>query len=219
MAEHSTAELFEFVRAWLPGPPARVLELGCGGGDLARAIAGPDLEVVAIDPEAPQGDLFQAVSLEEFADPGPFHAVIANRSLHHVGDLAAALDKIVSLLPPLGRLIVNEHACARLDEPTAHWYLEQRAMVGPAPPSLERCLSDWEEDHAVLHGYATMRPELDRRFRERFFAWGPYLHGELGGAVDAREEQALIDAGMIQATGFRYVGERTAGPAGAPEPL
>jgi hypothetical protein len=64
-----------------------------------------------------------------------------------------------------------------------------------------------------------MRPELDRRFRERFFAWGPYLHGELGGAVDAREEQALIDAGMIQATGFRYVGERTAGPAGAPEPL
>jgi ubiquinone/menaquinone biosynthesis C-methylase UbiE len=134
MAEHSTAELFEFVRAWLPGPPARVLELGCGGGDLARAIAGPDLEVVAIDPEAPQGDLFQAVSLEEFADPGPFHAVIANRSLHHVGDLAAALDKIVSLLPPLGRLIVNEHACARLDEPTAHWYLEQRAMVGPRHP-------------------------------------------------------------------------------------
>jgi SAM-dependent methyltransferase len=219
MAEHLTAELFEFVRAWLPRRPARVLELGCGGGELARAIAGLDVEVVAIDPEAPRGDLFQAVSFEEFTDPGPFDAVVASRSLHHIGDLPAALDKVVSLLPRLGRMIVNEHAFDRLDEPTAYWYLKQRALVGPAPPSLERCLSDWEEDHAGLHGYATMRPELDRHLRERFFAWTPYLHGELGGAVDAKQEQALIDVGKIQATGFRYVGERKREPASPFSPL
>jgi hypothetical protein len=53
-----------------------------------------------------------------------------------------------------------------------------------------------------------MRQELDRRFIERFFAWMPYLYGELTGAVSERDERALIDAGVIQATGFRYVGER-----------
>jgi hypothetical protein len=53
-----------------------------------------------------------------------------------------------------------------------------------------------------------MRRELDSRFTERFFTWMPYLYGELGGVASEAEEQALIDAGAIQATGFRYVGER-----------
>jgi len=165
--------------------------------------------VVAIDPHAPAGELFRATSLEEFADPEPFDAVVASLALHHVADLPGALDKIVSLLRLTGSLIVNEHAVDRLDEPTARWYLEKRAVIRPdAPRSLEQCLHDWEEHHAGLHGYAAMRKELDRRFTERFFAWMPYLYGELAGAVTDLEERALIDAGAIQATGFRYVGER-----------
>ena len=201
--------LHGFVAEQLPSAPARVLEVGCGRGHLARAIAESGYEVLAIDPDAPAGDLFQAVTLEQFADPGPFDAVVASLALHHVADLPGALDKIVSLLRPTGSLIVNEHAVDRLDEPTARWYLEKRAVIRPdAPRSLEQCLHEWEEDHAGLHGYAAMRKELDRRFTERFFAWMPYLYGELAGAVTDLEERALIDAGAIQATGFRYVGER-----------
>jgi SAM-dependent methyltransferase len=201
--------LHGFVTEQLPSAPARVLEVGCGRGDLARAIAESGYEVVAIDPDAPAGELFRATSLEEFADPEPFDAVVASLALHHVADLPGALDKIVSLLRPAGRLMVNEHAVDRLDEPTARWYLEKRAVIRPdAPRSLEQCLHDWEEDHAGLHGYAAMRQEFDRRFTERFFAWMPYLYGELAGAVTDLEERALIDAGAIQATGFRYVGER-----------
>ena len=201
--------LYGFVTEQLPSAPARVVEVGCGRGDLARAIAEAGHEVVAIDPDAPAGDLFRATSLEEFADPEPFDAVVASLALHHVADLPGAFDKIVSLLRPTGRLIINEHAVDRLDEPTARWYLEKRAEIGPdGPRSLEQCLHEWEEDHAGLHGYAAMRQELDRRFTERFFAWMPYLYGELTGAVSERQERALIDAGVIQATGFRYVGER-----------
>jgi SAM-dependent methyltransferase len=201
--------LYGFVTEHLQSAPARVLEVGCSRGDLARAIAEAGHEVVAIDPDAPAGDLFRATSLEEFADPEPFDAVVASLALHHVADLRGALDKIASLLRPTGRLIVNEHAVDRLDEPTARWYLEKRAEIRPdAPRSLEQCLHEWEEDHAGLHGYAAMRQELDRRFTERFFAWMPYLYGELAGAVTDLEERALIDAGAIQATGFRYVGER-----------
>lgn len=201
--------LYGFVSEHLPPTPARVLEVGCGRGDLARALAQAGHDVVAIDPDAPAGDLFRATSLEEFADPEPFDAVVASLALHHVADLRGALDKIASLLRPTGRLIVNEHAVDRLDEATARWYLEKRAEIRPdARRSLEQCLHEWEEDHAGLHGYAAMRQELDRRFIERFFAWMPYLYGELAGAVTDLEERALIDAGVIQATGFRYVGER-----------
>jgi SAM-dependent methyltransferase len=205
-------DLRSFVDAHLPPPPSRVLEIGCGRGDLARSIARSGYRVIAIDPEAPEGDLFHAVSLEAFDDPGPFDAVIASRSLHHIHDLPGALAKIARLLRPEGRLLVNEHACDRLDEPTARWYLTQRTAIdSDAPRSVEQCLADWESDHAGLHGYADMRRELDSRFTGRFFAWRPYLYEELGGATSESEEQALIDAGTIQATGFRYVGERPAG--------
>jgi SAM-dependent methyltransferase len=164
--------------------------------------------VVAIDPDAPRGDLFRAVTLGEFAEPDPFDAVVASLALHHVVDLPGALDKIALLLRPQGRLVLNEHAVDRLDESTARWYLDKRAQIRPdASQSLEPCLSQWSDDHPERHGYAVMRQELDRRFTERFFAWMPYLYGELAGAVTEAEERALIEAGAIQATGFRYVGE------------
>jgi len=201
----------EFVETHLPPAPGRVLEVGCGRGDLARGVARLGYEVTAIDPEAPAGSIFQPVSLEELSDPGPFDAVLANLSLHHIPDLRAALAKIQRLLRPGGRLIVDEHAWDRLDEPTARWYLEQRAAIDhEALGSVEGRLEEWVADHAGLHTSAAMRTELDRHFEERFFVWTPYLNRELGKGIDDRAEQALIDAGAIQATGFRYVGERPA---------
>jgi SAM-dependent methyltransferase len=205
--------LTSFVKAHLPPAPARVLEVGCGHGDLARAVSESGYEVVAIDPDAPEGELFQAVALEEFTTSDQFDAVLASRALHHIPDLADSVARIAGLLRPGGRFILDEHACDRLDEQTARWYLAQRAGEPDAPTSLEACLCDWEADHRDLHGYAAMRKELDSHFTERFFSWMPYLYRELT-AVDAEEERALIEAGAIQAMGFRYVGEpRGANPA------
>jgi SAM-dependent methyltransferase len=204
-------EVRAFVQEHLPATPARVLEVGCGGGRLARAIADLGHRITAIDPEAPEGPLFQAVSLKDFADPGPFDAVVASRALHHIPDLAGALAKVERLLRPGGRLILIEHAFDRLDEPTARWYFERHAAIHPHEHrSLEDCLAEWDADHAGLHGYAAMREELDRRFTELVFTWTPHLYSELGDAVDEHEERALIEAGAIQATGFRYVGARPA---------
>jgi SAM-dependent methyltransferase len=158
--------LTEFVLSQLPPAPGRVLEVGCGGGELALAVADAGYDVVAIDPEAPEGELFRRTTIEAFDEPGPFDAVVASLSLHHVHDLPGALDKLVRLLR--GPLILNEFAWERLE---------------PMTP-------DWEEEHAGLHGYAVMRPELDARFEERFFEWRPYpANGE-----------------DVPGLGFRYVG-------------
>jgi SAM-dependent methyltransferase len=201
-------DILEFVRVQLPPVPSRILEVGCGDGRLAWAVDELGHEVVAIDPAAPEGAIFQAVSLEEFADPARFEAVVASRSLHHVHDLAGGLSKLQRLLLPGGRLIVVEHAFDRLDEPTARWYLERRrAKDRHAPASLDACLAEWVADHAGLHSYTAMRRELDRRFTERWFAWTPTLYLELGEELE-QEERSLIEARSIQATGFLYVGER-----------
>jgi len=205
-------DLAEFVTAHLPPPPAPVLEVGCGSGALARALVEAGYEMTAIDPDAPEGRPFLRVTLEELALSGPFEAVVAARSLHHLHDLPAALDKIRRLLAPSGVLVVDDYAKERVDHPTAEWYYERRQAIArsggrAAAASFDACFREWHEDEAEIHTYAAMRAELDLRFCERLFAWGPYLYLELGEAAPRDVEQRLIDAGAIQATGFRYVGE------------
>jgi ubiquinone/menaquinone biosynthesis C-methylase UbiE len=146
----SVMELKAFVLSQLPPPPCRVLEVGCGEGELALALADEGYDVRAIDPDAPAGSIFRRTTIEEFDDPGPFDAVVASRSLHHVHDLGAALDKLVRMLN--GPLILNEFAWDRLE---------------PMTP-------EWAKEHDGLHGYDAMRAELDARFEERFFEWRPY---------------------------------------------
>ena len=212
MQAQRNRELLAFVTAHLPAPPARVLEVGCGGGALARALVESGHEVTAIDPKAPDGPPFLRVTLEELDTQDRFDAVVASASLHHLHDFPAALDKIRGLLVPSGALIVDDYAKERVDRPTAQWYYERRQAVAraggrAAPESFDECLREWREDEAEIHTYAAMRAELDPRFRERFFAFVPYLHLELGEAAPKEVEQGLIDKGAIQATGFRYVGE------------
>ena len=194
----------DWVRSQLPPAPARVLEVGCGKGELARLLDRAGYDVTAIDPAAPSGPIFRPLKLEDMEEDERFHAIVAARSLHHVGDLALALDKAVALLEPGGCLVLDEFAWDRLDVATAQWFHEQRGARG----TLEDCCREWEDEHVGLHGYEAMRAELDSRFDERAFEWTPYLYRLLAGAVDEALERRLIEAGAIRATGFRYVGAR-----------
>lgn len=212
MHDQRNRDVLAFVSAHLPAAPTHVLEVGCGRGALARALVACGHEVTAIDPEAPDGPPFVRATLEELETRDRFDAVVAAASLHHLHDLPAALEKIGGLLRPGGVLIVDDYAKERVDRPTAEWYYERRQAVAraggrTAPASYDDCLREWREDESEIHTYATMRAELDPRFRERFFAWVPHLYLELGEAASKEAEQDLIDAGAIQATGFRYVGE------------
>ena len=195
-----------FVLSQLPPPPARVLEVGCGDGRLALALADAGYRVTAIDPLAPAGPIFRRLTLEEFVGDERFAVAVAILSLHHIGALEAAVRKIARLLVPQGRLVVEEFAKERfLDRSTAEWYWRRRDDDGD--DDFERWLHAWERDHADLHPFAAIRAHLDRRFVPRCFARVPYLHRyELDPGVEP-VERALIARGEIQATGVRYAGE------------
>ena len=106
-----------------------------------------------------------------------------------------------------GTLVVNDYAYDQVDERTLRWYARQRAASRRARAAGTRFIDWWRDEHAGIHGYSAMGPRLDRRFDERFFAWRPHLYEELD-AVEPAEELRLIEAGEIEAIGFRFVGER-----------
>jgi SAM-dependent methyltransferase len=197
----------EFVLSQLPPPAARVLEIGTGGeGAVALALDDAGYDVLAIDPAAPQDEgIFRRIKLEELDADELFHAVVAVRVLHHVTDLAPALERIRDHLRPGGVLVLEEIGWDLLDEPTAEWLYGQQVDV---PATLDEFAREWEDDHVGLHGYEAMREELDVRFRERFFSWEPFLYRYLEDRGTGESlERGLIEADAIRAVGWRYVGE------------
>jgi len=182
----------------LPRPPARVLEVGCGSGELARAMEADGYDVVAVDPKAPDGAIFRRTTIEELEDEGHFDAVVASLSLHHVHDLADALDKVRSLMRPGAPFLVREFAWDVVDQPTARWDYTRRGEPGG--------LAEWRAEHDDLHGLEALTDALDGRFTRRSFAWTPYLSEYKRVEGHEAEEVRLIEAGEIRAVGFVYVG-------------
>ena len=140
---------------------------------------------------------------------------MASVSLHPIDDLAAALDKIAGLLRADGVFILEEFARERLAGVTARWYYHERQAVAAASPTpeplvdrFERWHETWVREHAHIHPYEDMRIALDRQFVERSFAWRPYLYSYALDDLLEPLERKLIADGAIEATGFRYVGEK-----------
>lgn len=200
------------MREHLPASPARVLDVGCGQGELTTALSVAGYDVLGIDPVAPHHDLLRRIRLEDLDDPdGSYDAVVAVRSLHPIRSLPQALDRIAALLGPAGVLVVDEIGWDRMDDATLEWlYAQRRALAaagqGTAPGSLQALRDEWDADHLGIHGYDALRAGIEARFEERAFARTPFLHRLVGGVASEVLEQALIDAGAVQALGFRYAG-------------
>lgn len=224
------ADTRRFVLAHLPDRPARVLEIGCGDGHLAVAMARAGHEVVGVDPVAPEGGIFRRIAFDAFDDADRFDDVVASLVLHHVPDLAGALDKSVRMLRPGGRIIVIEFAWDRIDEATGRWYHQHLPEGEPrrSQTFLAACCDRWARDRLQgaaepfrrycrewagqkdLHDSETMLRELRARYALSSLEWGPYLAPDLEG-VTLADERALIGRGDVQATSFRLVGAPRAG--------
>ena len=201
--------LLEFVLAHLPPAPARVLEVGCGEGELARELAAAGYDVVAIDPKAPGGAIFRQIRLEDLEPDERFDAVVAVRSLHHIQSLDHNLARVARALSEGGTFIVDEFAWDRLDDVTAEWYEGQRRVLhaagrSPSGPSASEW-RDYYEGHGVQR-FEVLDRALERHFDRLVFEDVPDLWRYLGGPVTAELEESLVQAGAIRAIGFRFVG-------------
>ena len=204
-------EVIGFVAEHLRQPRARILEIGCGDGELATALASDGHSVTAIDPRAPWGPIFQQISLERYEGTTTFDAIVANRSLHHVHALGPALEKITTLLEPDGVLILNEFAWDQMDDATAGWYFSHRdeATSPASAPQSETFPDAWIEEHAGLHTSTVMKEQLEAHFVTRTFEWIPYIARNYLDRADLESQEAeSIASGGINAVGFRYVGTR-----------
>src|ERR1700754_3112517 len=100
----ASVELRAFVRANLPDPPARVLEVGAGAGSLARALRAAGYEVLAIDPRSESEDV-RRVAIADLEEPvSSYAAAVAIVSLHHVDPLEASCHRLGELIEPGGTL-------------------------------------------------------------------------------------------------------------------
>jgi SAM-dependent methyltransferase len=95
--------------------PGRVVDVGCGRGDLAAYLTGRGWRVTGIEPSASgceaarsRGiDTRQGTAEDVELEPGAYDAAIFRHSLEHVTEPAVALGRIRSSLCPGGRLLIS----------------------------------------------------------------------------------------------------------------
>jgi SAM-dependent methyltransferase len=177
---------------------ARVLDVGCGDGGLARRLALGGLDAFGVDPRAPAEPRMIQEPVESLGDVGTFDAVCAVMSLHHA-DLEPVFAALTRLLRPRGQLFVYEFAWAAYDQRAASWLAERDAS------GADNSVTGWHAEHADLHPASAIRAMITETFDLEIEVERPYLARMLRAHHLEREEQAMIDDCRLPALGRWYV--------------
>jgi ubiquinone/menaquinone biosynthesis C-methylase UbiE len=151
------------VAAVAAAAPQRVLEVGCGWGELGAWLARETgAEVIATDLSPRMVELARERGLDArladvqelpFAD-GEFDVAVAAWMLYHVPDLGRAVSELARVLRPGGRLIAVTNSRFHL--------MELRDLVGSGPSTLSFSRESGEELLAPQFG-RVRREDIDGR--------------------------------------------------------
>jgi SAM-dependent methyltransferase len=228
----------DFIKRSLPAGARRVLEIGCGSGELAASLLQDGVSLIAIDTDP---DLIAAArglgvdariaAWPNFED-GQFDAVLFTRSLHHVHPLDKAVQRAADSLVIGGRLIVEDFAYEMAEEKTLRWFGDAIGQLDDADLLVNDddflnavrsgTLEAWRKNHdSDLHTATDIFAEIKRTFgavkRENVPCYFRYLARAIVPTADrdkilrdfAAEETALISNGTILPLGRRFVAERS----------
>jgi SAM-dependent methyltransferase len=178
----------------------RILEVGCGRGEVARRLGAAGFQITALDRALPDPSPAPGVAFvqRDFLDidrgargtrldGGPFDAVVFTASLHHISPLAAAIDRAHELLVPGGLVVADDFDLDAPSPATLRWYYDVQELLAAAelfprervdPPGSD-VLQRWRLAHLhdpPLHTGVEMRRAIAARFDLRDVHGAAYLY-------------------------------------------
>jgi SAM-dependent methyltransferase len=233
-----TRYTYDCIKRFLSSECRRILEVGCGTGELAVSLSKDGYAVVAIDSDGDSAAAARRLGVDarlakwpDFSD-GQFDAILFTRSLHHIHPLAESIKHAAGNLVEGGLIILEDFAYESADEKTLHWFasalrLFEATGLLSTEESLDKLLSAtqslkaWRENHEPeLHTAAEIEIQLEKVFgpvlRENAAYYFRYVANVIGATEKrdeilqafADQEEALAADGSIVALGRRFVTRR-----------
>jgi SAM-dependent methyltransferase len=212
--QFETRYTYDFIKRFLPSECQRILEVGCGTGELAACLSKDGYSVVAIDSDPDSiaaarelGVDARVATWPDFADD-LFDAVLFTRSLHHIHPLDRSVRQAADSLADGGRIIVEDFAYDSADEKTLRWFRSAIALVRAAELfvkgdermgktlSKAKTLEAWQQNHNHdLHTGAEIEAELEKPFDRIISENAAYYFRYIANAtVDTEQRNAIIQA-------------------------
>jgi SAM-dependent methyltransferase len=169
----------------------RILEVGCGRGDVARRLGAAGFRVTAIDRKLADPSPASNVTFVEgdflHYEGGPFDAIVFTASLHHISPLGGAIDRAYRLLARGGLFVADDFDLDAPNAATLRWYYDVQELLAAAEafprdhvdPAGSDVLQRWRAAHShepPLHTGVQMRRAIAERFDLRDVHGAAFLY-------------------------------------------
>jgi SAM-dependent methyltransferase len=206
-----TRYTYDFIKRFLPRECRRILEVGCGTGELAARLSKDAYSVVAIDSDRDSVAAAQRLGVNARVatwpdfDEGHFDAVLFTRSLHHIHPLDESVRHAADSLVEGGRIIVEDFGYESTDEKTLRLFssgirlLEATGLLIASDEFRDKVLSKtetlkaWRQNHErELHTAAEIDAQLEKVLGRVLRENAAYYFRYIANAIPAMEKRDAI---------------------------